>query len=61
MTDRVTEFTGSPWTIEAIETLKKLWKEGVPADMISQTLARPEHVVRAKAAELGLPQHVEKG
>jgi len=59
MTDKVTEFTGSPWTIEAIETLKKLWNEGVPADMISQTLARPEHLVRAKAAELGLPQHVE--
>ena len=44
---------------EAIEKLKELWKAGVPADMISQTLAMPEHQVRAKAAELGLPQHVE--
>jgi hypothetical protein len=57
--DNPTEFTGSPWTIEAVEKLQKLWSEGVPADMISETLARPEHVVRAKAAELGLPQHVE--
>jgi len=57
--DKVTRYTGSPWSIEAVEKLKKLWSEGVPADMISQTLSRPEHVVRAKAAELGLPQHVE--
>ena len=57
--DKPSEFTGSPWTIEAVEKLKALWNEGVPPDMISQTLARPEHVVRAKAAELGLPQHVE--
>jgi hypothetical protein len=57
--EKPTEITGSPWTIEAVEKLKQLWNEGVPADMISQTLARPEHVVRAKAAELRLPQHVE--
>ncbi len=57
--DKVTEFTGSPWTLEAVEKLKKLWNEGVPPDMISQTLGRPEDVVRAKAAELGLPQHVQ--
>jgi hypothetical protein len=57
--DKVTDYTGSPWTIEAVEKLKKLWNEDVPAEMISQTLARPENVVRAKAAELGLPQHVE--
>ncbi len=57
--DKVAAFTGAPWTIEAIEKLKKLWSDGVPADMISQTLARPENVVRAKAAELGLPQHVD--
>ena len=57
--DKVTEFTGSPWSIGAVEKLKKLWSEGVPANMISQTLARSEHAVRAKAAELGLPQHVD--
>jgi hypothetical protein len=57
--DKVSEFTGSPWSIQAVEKLKELWNAGVPADMISQTLARPEHQVRAKASELGLPQHVE--
>jgi hypothetical protein len=57
--DKPTEITGSPWTIEAVEKLKKLWSEGVPPDMISETLARPEHVVRAKAAELGLPEHAD--
>jgi hypothetical protein len=56
---RVTEYTGSPWSIEAVEKLKELWRAGVSAEMISQTLSRPEEEVRAKAAELGLPQHVE--
>ena len=57
--DKPTEYTGSPWSIQAIEKLKELWNADVPADMIAETLARPEHVVRAKASELGLPQHVE--
>jgi hypothetical protein len=59
--DKVSSFTGAPWSVQAVEKLRELWREGVPADMISQTLARPEHVVRAKAAELGLPQHVTDG
>lgn len=57
--DKVSEVTGASWSITAIEKLKELWNAGVPADMISQTLARPESDVRAKAAELRLPQHVE--
>jgi hypothetical protein len=57
--DKVSEFTGSPWTATAVEKLRELWSKGVPADMIAETLARPEHQVRAKAGELGLPQHVE--
>jgi hypothetical protein len=57
--DRTSEPTGAPWTIQAIDKLRELWKADVPADMIAETLARPEYVVRAKAAELGLPQHVE--
>lgn len=47
------------WTIEAIEKLQQLWKEGVAVEVISQTLRRSEEMVRAKAAELQLPQHVE--
>ncbi len=57
--DKVSEITGSPWSITAVEKLKELWNAGVSAEMISQTLGRPEAVVRAKAHELGLPQHVE--
>lgn len=55
----LTENTGSPWSIEAVEKLKQLWNEGVSPSMISQTLGRSEEMVRAKAAELKLPQHVE--
>jgi hypothetical protein len=58
--DKVADFTGAPWSIETVDRLRKLWSEGVPADMIAQTLAKPEHVVRAKAAQLGLPQHVDR-
>ncbi len=57
--DKVSEITGAPWSITAVEKLKELWNAGVSADMICQTLGRPEEEVRAKAGELGLPQHVE--
>ena len=57
--DKASEYTGSQWSVQAVEKLKELWNAGVPADMIAETLARPEHTVRAKASELGLPQHVE--
>jgi hypothetical protein len=46
------------WSLTAVQKLLELWREGVSAEMISQTLQRPEADVRAKAAELGLPQHV---
>jgi hypothetical protein len=57
--DKVTDYTGAPWNIQAVEKLRQLWRDGVPAAMISQTLGRPEAEVRAKAAELRLPQHVD--
>jgi hypothetical protein len=60
MTDNVTLNAGSPWTITAIDKLRELWREGVSAELIAQTIGRPEPEVRAKAAELGLPQHVEQ-
>lgn len=56
--DKVAEFTGASWSITAVDKLKELWNEGVPAEVISQTLKRSEDEVRAKAGELGLPQHV---
>ena len=57
--DKVSEITGAPWSITAVDKLKELWNAGVSVEMISQTLDREEHEVRAKAGELGLPQHVE--
>jgi hypothetical protein len=56
--DKVTEFSGAPWSLVAVEKLKELWNEGVSVEIISATLGRSEAVVRAKAAELSLPQHV---
>lgn len=57
--DKVSEITGAPWSITAVDKLKELWNAGVSAELISQTLGRAEEEVRAKAAQLGLPQHVE--
>jgi hypothetical protein len=57
--DNVTLNAGAPWTISGVEKLKELWRAGIAPETISQTLGRPEHEVRAKAAELKLPQHVE--
>ncbi len=56
--DKVSEITGAPWSVTAVEKLKELWTAGVSAEMISQTLGREEDEVRAKAGELSLPQHV---
>jgi hypothetical protein len=58
LTENVTLNAGSPWTVAAIEKLKELWIGGVDAALVAHTLGRPEPEVRAKAAELRLPQHV---
>ncbi len=58
MTDNVTLNAGTPWTITAVEKLRELWKAGVQPELIGHTLGRPEAEVRAKAAQLKLPQHV---
>ena len=49
---------GDKFTATAIDKLKELWNAEVPPETISHTLGRPESEVRAKAAELRLPQHV---
>jgi len=59
MTDNVTLNAGSPWSITTVDKLRELWNAGVGADLIGHTLGRPEYEVRAKAAELSLPQHVD--
>ena len=56
--DKVSEITGAPWSITAVDKLKELWNAGVAVEVISQTLHREENEIRAKAGELGLPQHV---
>jgi len=56
--DRVSQFTGAPWSRDSVAKLIELWREGVPPKVISATLRRDEAAVRAKAAELKLPEHV---
>ncbi len=56
--DNVTLNAGRLWTIDGINKLRELWSASVPVEVISHTLGRPEPEVRAKAAELKLPQHV---
>lgn len=47
------------WTIEAIDRLRELAVEHVPADIIATAMHRPEEEVRRKAAELGLALDIE--
>ncbi|HMN86837.1 MAG TPA: hypothetical protein PKA74_12710 [Bauldia sp.] len=42
-----------------MDKLRELWRAGVAPELVAHTLGRPEPEVRAKAAELKLPQHVE--
>lgn len=58
MIDNVTLNAGAPWSVTAVAKLRELWREGVAPELVGQTLGRPEAEVRAKAAELGLSQHV---
>ena len=58
--DKVNDFTGAPWSKQAVDKLTELWREGVPPSVISATLRKGESAVRAKAAELGLPEHPEQ-
>jgi hypothetical protein len=57
--DNVTLNGGKPWTVTAVDKLRELWSGGVSAAQVAHVLGRPEDEVRAKAAELRLPQHVE--
>ncbi len=46
---------GAPrWTVEAVDRLRELAVEGVPAEVIAQAMHRPLAEIIAKAAELGL-------
>jgi hypothetical protein len=43
-----------PWTVEAVQELIALAREGVPAEIMSLKLKRSVVAVRAKLAEIGL-------
>ena len=43
-----------PWTVEAVQELISLAREGVPAEVISLKLKRSVLAVRAKISELGV-------
>lgn len=50
----------SPWTYEAVQLLKELAKEGMPASVISLKLKRPIEEVRAKLNDLGITPALEE-
>lgn len=50
----------SLWTYEAVQQLKELAKEGMPASVISLKLKRPITEVRAKLSELGITPATEE-
>jgi hypothetical protein len=58
-TDKVSQYTGAPWSKTAVEKLTALWNEGVPPKVIAAALGKAEDAVWAKAAELKLPEHPE--
>lgn len=45
---------GKAWTLEAVQQLKELAREGVPTATIAARLRRSEAEIHGKAAELGL-------
>ncbi|MBN9432904.1 MAG: hypothetical protein J0I45_10730 [Bosea sp.] len=51
---------GPRWTVEAVDRLRDLAKEGVAAEVIAQAMHRPLSEVTAKAAELGLALRPEE-
>lgn len=42
------------WTLDAIQQLKEMAKEGIPVETMSLKLKRPIEAVRAKLAEIGV-------
>lgn len=49
----------TPWTYEAVQTLKNLAREGMPASVISLKLKRSIVDVRAKLSDLGITPAAE--
>jgi hypothetical protein len=51
---------GPRWTLEAVDRLRELAREGVAAEVIAQAMHRPLSEIAAKAAELGLALRPEE-
>lgn len=46
--------TETNWSLDAVQSLRNLAREGVPVNVISLHLKRPVEAVAAKLAELGI-------
>lgn len=47
------------WSLDAVQSLRSMAREGVPVSVISLRLKRPVDAVSAKLAELGITPKVE--
>lgn len=47
------------WSLDAVQTLRSLAREGMPVAIISLRLKRPVEAVSAKLAELGITPKIE--
>lgn len=51
--------TGADWSLEAVQALRNMAREGIAPSEISMRLGRPVEAVRAKLDELGITPAVE--
>ncbi len=47
------------WSLDAVQSLRNLAREGIPVPVISLRLKRPVEAVSAKLAELGIVPKIE--
>lgn len=47
------------WSLDAVQSLRSMARDGLPVSVISLRLKRPVEVVSAKLAELGITPKIE--
>lgn len=47
------------WSLDAVQTLRSLARDGLPVSVISLRLKRPVEAVSAKLAQLGITPKIE--
>ncbi|MEH3117365.1 MAG: hypothetical protein PGN25_07090 [Methylorubrum populi] len=52
--------TDTNWSLDAVQSLRSMAREGVPVSVISLRLKRPVDAVSAKLAELGITPKLER-